>query len=354
MRQVPRRVVNDYRSPLLDRPGAVPADAPDLGVAAHYGDPIREQRHLAAGAGLVDLSHHDVVRIAGPDRLSWLHNLTTQRLDKLLPGEGTEALVLSPQGHVEHHLLLVDDGAATWAHVEPGAGGSLVEFLNSMRFMLRVDVADVTADWAIVWQPTREPHADFLTRVDPQDDAISGRQLFLPRSRLTEFAEAEGDLVGIAALEAVRVEAGRPRFGLETDHRTIPHELGWIGGTVVLDKGCYRGQETVAHVANLGRPPRRLVRLHLDGSVRETLPPRGTEVFVEGAAVGRVTTSAYHHELGPIALAVIKYMTPDDASAVVGADGTGIAASIEAVVQRDTAARPGQAARSAFRGRSLL
>ena len=135
MRQVPRRVVNDYRSPLLDRLGAVPADAPDVGVAAHYGDPIREQRHLAAGAGLVDLSHHDVVRIAGPDRLSWLHNLTTQRLDKLLPGEGTEALVLSPQGHVEHHLLLVDDGAATWAHVEPGAGGSLVEFLNSMRFM---------------------------------------------------------------------------------------------------------------------------------------------------------------------------------------------------------------------------
>jgi folate-binding protein YgfZ len=141
---------------------------------------------------------------------------------------------------------------------------------------------------------------------------------------------------------------------LETDHRTIPHELGWIGGAVVLDKGCYRGQETVAHVANLGRPPRRLVRLHLDGSVRETLPAPGAEIFVDGSAVGRVTTSAYHHELGPIALAVVKYMTPDDDAAVVGADGAGVAASIEAVVERDTTARPGQAARSAFRGRSLL
>lgn len=346
--------MSDYRSPLLDRSGAVLADTPDLGVAAHYGDPIREQRQLAAGAGTVDLSHRDVVRISGPDRLSWLHNLTTQRLDKLPAGIGTEALVLSPQGHVEHHLLLVDDGAATWMHVEPGAGGVLVEFLNSMRFMLRVEVVDVSADWAIVWQPTRDPHPDFLTRVDPQADAVSGRQVFVPRPELMEFADSAGNLVGVAALEALRVEAGRPRFRMETDHRTIPHELGWIGGAVVLDKGCYRGQETVAHVANLGRPPRRLVRLQLDGSVRETLPPPGTEVFVDGTPVGRVTTSAYHHELGPIALAVIKYMTPDDAAAVVGADETGIAASIEAVVERDTAERPGQAARSALRGRSLL
>jgi folate-binding protein YgfZ len=343
-----------YRSQLLSREGAVPADAPDLGVATHYGDPIREQRVLAAGDGLVDLSHRGVVRVSGPDRLSWLHNLTTQRLDTLAAGVGTEALVLSPQGHVEHHLLLVDDGEATWAHVEPDESPSLVEFLNSMRFMLRVEVADVAADWAVVWQPSREPHPEFLTRVDPNADLVAGRQVFVPRASLAEFADTAGSLVGVGALEALRVEAGRPRFGLETDHRTIPHELGWIGGAVVLNKGCYRGQETVAHVANLGRPPRRLVRLHLDGSVRETLPPHGTEVFVDGASVGRVTTSAYHHELGPIALAVVKYMTPDDASAVVGADGTGVAASIEAVVERDTTPRPGQAARAGLRGKSLL
>ena len=340
-----------YRSPLLDRGGAVAADPPDPGVATHYGDPIREQRSLADGAGAVDLSHRGVVRIAGPDRLSWLHNLTTQRLDKLVPGVGAEALVLSPQGHVEHHLLLVDDGEATWAHVEPGKAASLVEFLNSMRFMLRVQVDEVSGSWAILWQPVREPHVEFLTRVDPQHDAVAGRQVFVPRARLAEFADSVGTLVGVSALEALRVEAGRPRFGLETDHRTIPHELGWIGGAVVLDKGCYRGQETVAHVANLGRPPRRLVRLHLDGSVRETLPPHGTQVFVDGAPVGIVTTSAYHHELGPIALAVVKYMTPDDASVVVGA---GVAASVEAVVERDTTARPGQAARAGLRGRSLL
>lgn len=354
MRWMQRSVVNPYRSQLLDRSGAVPADPPDAGVAAHYGDPIREQRALAATDGLVDLSHREVVRISGPDRLSWLHNLTTQRLDKLAAGVGAEALILSPQGHVEHHLLLVDDGESTWAHVERGESAPLVEFLNSMRFMLRVDVADVTDAWAVVWQPSREPHPELLTRVDPQDDAMAGRQVFVPRDRLAGFADATTNLAGVAALEALRVEAGRPRFGLETDHRTIPHELGWIGGAVVLDKGCYRGQETVAHVANLGRPPRRLVRLQLDGSVRETLPPHGTQVFADDAVVGTVTTSAYHHELGPIALTVVKYMTPDDASVVVGAGGTGVAASIEAVVERDTAPRPGQAARAGLRGRSLL
>ena len=73
-------------------------------------------------------------------------------------------------------------------------------------------------------------------------------------------------LAGTWAYEALRIAAGRPRLGLDTDHRTIPHELGWIETAVHLSKGCYRGQETVARVHNLGHPPRRLVRLHLDGA----------------------------------------------------------------------------------------
>jgi folate-binding protein YgfZ len=342
-----------YRSPLLDLPGAVPADPPDAGVAAHYGDPIREQRLISGGEGWVDLSHRSVVRISGADRLSWLHNLTTQRLTTLAVGVGADALVLSPQGHVEHHLQLVDDGESTWIHVEPGSAEPLVGFLESMRFMLRVEVVDVSAEWAVVWQPIRALLPEFVTRVDPQADAVAGRQVFVPRDRLTEFVSGAGPAVGVQALEALRVEAGRPRFGLETDHRTIPHELGWIGSAVVLDKGCYRGQETVAHVANLGRPPRRLVRLHLDGSVRETLPERGSEIFADGVGVGRLTSAAYHHELGPIGLALLKYMTPDG-EVVVGAGEAGVSASIESIVERDDSPRPGQAARSALRGRSLL
>jgi folate-binding protein YgfZ len=355
-----------YRSPLLDLPGAVATDDrsadnagavrdADAGVAAHYGDPLREQRQLANGAGFVDLSHRSVVRISGADRLTWLHNLTTQGLERLSPGVGAQALILSPQGHVEHHLQLLDDGEAVWIHVERADAQSLVDFLNSMRFMLRVEVDDVTADWAVVWEPILESHATLLTRVDPERDDVSGRQVFLPRQDLLAFATAAdrtGPAAGVLALEALRVAAGRPRFGLETDHRTIPHELGWIGTAVQLDKGCYRGQETVARVANLGRPPRRLVRLHLDGSARETLPARDSEVVQVGddaPAIGRVTTAAYHYELGPIALAVVKYATPDDASVLVRAGDVDVPAAMDAVVERDSGPRPGQVARAAFR-----
>jgi len=341
------------RSPLLDLPDAVPVDGGiDAGVAAHYGDPLREQRQLANGLGFVDLSNRAVVRISGPDRLSWLHNLTTQRLEKLATGGSAEALVLSPQGHVEHHLQLVDDGDAVWVHVEPSASAALVEFLTSMRFMLRVEVDDVTADWAVVWEPRLDAHESLVTRVDGQLDAVSGRQVFVPRADLSAFAasaDRTGSPAGLLALEALRIAAGRPRLHIDTDHRTIPHEMGWIGTAVVLDKGCYRGQETVARVANLGRPPRRLVRLHLDGSARENLPASGSDVSTDGAVIGRVTSAAYHYELGPIALAVIKYATPDDVPVVVGVGDLTASATIESVVAQDSTPRPGQAARAAFR-----
>lgn len=352
-----------YRSPLLDLPGAIATDtpsgavhaAPDAGVAAHYGDPLREQRQLSNGAGFVDLSHRSVVRITGVDRLSWLHNLTTQSLERLAPGVGAQALILSPQGHVEHHLQLVDDGEAVWIHVERSDAQSLVDFLTSMRFMLRVEVDDVTADWGVIWEPSLEPHATILTRVDPQRDDVAGRQVFVPRTDLLAFAtsaDRTGPPAGVLALEALRVAAGRPRFGVETDHRTIPHELGWIGTAVQLDKGCYRGQETVARVANLGRPPRRLVRLHLDGSAREVLPAHGSEVVQAGDdadVIGRVTSAAYHYELGPIALAVVKYATADDAAVLVRTADVDVPATMDAVVERDSGPRPGQVARAAFR-----
>jgi folate-binding protein YgfZ len=324
----------------------------DAGVAAHYGDPLREQRQLAAGAGFVDLSHRAIVRISGVDRLRWLNDLSTQRLDRLTPGAGSETLILSPQGHVEHHLQLVDDGEAVWAHVEPTEADDLVAFLDSMRFMLRVEVDNLTSDFALVWEPLRDAHPTLVSRVDPQTDAVAGRQVFVPRTHLHSYASSDertGPPAGILALEALRVEAGRPRFGVDTDHRTIPHEMGWIGSAVQLDKGCYRGQETVARVANLGRPPRRLVRLHLDGSAREQLPMHGTEVFSAAGAIGRLTTSAYHYELGPIALAVVKYATPDDALVTVGTGDLVVSATMDPIVVRDDSPRPGQAARAAFR-----
>jgi tRNA-modifying protein YgfZ len=130
------------------------------------------------------------------------------------------------------------------------------------------------------------------------------------------YADAAGPAAGLWAFEALRIERGEPRFGIDTDHRTIPNEVGWIGPAVHLDKGCYRGQETVARVHTLGRPPRRLVLLHLDGS-ENRLPPAGSPVSLDGRDVGFVGSSARHHELGPIALALVKRNVAVDATVEV-------------------------------------
>jgi folate-binding protein YgfZ len=256
--------------------------------------------------------------VSGPDRLSWLHSLTSQHLEHLAPGVPTETLVLSPHGHVEHHLALVDDGEATWAHLEPGTAEGLVGYLDSMRFWSKVEVEDVSTSYAVVLRPA--PVDSAPTRV-----TAHGVESFIARADLE--AALDGELAGVWALEALRIAAGRPRFGLDTDHRTIPHEVGWIGPAVHLDKGCYRGQETVARVQNLGRPPRRLVLLHLDGS-ESVLPAHGEPVLLDDRQVGTVTSAARHFELGPIALALVKRSTPVEAPLVAG----GVAAAQEVVV----------------------
>ena len=293
------------RSPLLDLPGAVAADGLDHDVAAHYGSFNTEQRSLESGDGFVDLSHRDVVRVTGPDRLTWLHSLTTQHLESLAPKVWTGVLVLSPQGHVEHAFFGFDDGEDTFtAHTEPGAGAALVDFLDRMRFMMRVEVADVTAELATTWRPGATAEGPY-----------AGYEV-VPRDRLTAYAEAAGPACGLWAFEALRIARGEPRLGLDTDHRTIPNEAGWIGPAVHLDKGCYRGQETVARVHTLGRPPRRLTLLHLDGS-ENRLPPVGADLLHGDKVVGFVGTSARHHELGPIALAMVKRNVPLDVTLTV-------------------------------------
>ena len=333
---------------------AIEPDSRDAGAVAHYGDPMREQRTLDTAAGLVDRSHRGVLAISGPERLSWLHNLTTQHLNTLGPWQGTELLILSPHGHVEHHAVLTDDGTTAWLDTEPGAAGPLLDFLTKMRFMTRVEPAEVTADWALLslvgpdakvsglelTPPALVPvpgpkfiaadvpaRATALYAAAPLPDGGGwvrrmgyGYDLLVPRASVAGWAERLGvPWVGVWAFEAHRVADRRPRLGWETDHRTIPAEVGWLAEAVHLDKGCYRGQETVARVHHLGRPPRRLVLLHFDGIVSDELPVPGTEVStVDGRKVGFVGTAVRHHELGMIALAVLKRSIPDTETLRVG------------------------------------
>jgi folate-binding protein YgfZ len=327
-------------NPLLDRPGAVAVEGG--AAAAHYGDPLREQRLLAESAGLVDRSDRDVLAIPGPDRLTWLHSLTSQHLERLADRTGTEALVLSPHGHVEHHLVLADLDGTTWADVEPGTGAELTAFLQRMVFMLRVEPALVTGQWAVlslvgpggdeVLAAAGLPVPEAVTALDGGgfarrmpaigDGSAAVVDLVVPRASVGQVADrllaAGAALAGLDAYEALRVEARRPRAGVDSDHRTIPNELEWLRTAVHLEKGCYRGQETVARVHNLGRPPRRLVLLHLDG-VSEDLPEAGTPVQAGAREVGRVGTAVRHHELGVVALALVKQSVRPGTALTVGA-----------------------------------
>ena len=284
---------------------------PDAGAVWHYGDPLREQRRLVAGEAAVDLRHRPVFAVTGPERLNWLNAITSQDFAALRPGDPVTAYILNPQGHISHVFGGTDDGETLWAHTEPGRDGALLAWLRRMVFAARVEIAE-RPDKAVVL-----PAGAGAPQVV---DAGAAEQVL-------------GEVrAGTWAMEALRIAAGQPRAFLDTDDRTIPNELAnpdgnRLGPATHLAKGCYPGQETVARIYNLGRPPRRLTLLHLDGSAEE-LPPVGADVVSDAKVVGRMGTSERHYELGPIGLALLKRQLPVDAELAVA----GIAAAQEMLV----------------------
>ena len=343
------------------RSSAVMGEGAHAGEVAHFGGPLREQRLLAQGRAVADLQAVRVLTLTGPDALSWLNSLTTQKIDTLRPGQSTETLVLSPTGHIEHWLRIHDDGERLWLLTDGDAAAAL-GFLESMKFMMRVELADVSADyqclgfaaarleaapasaavpgglpaaivWADLWPEIGEGSASYaaldLGMPVASPEHPGGEHAFriavCDRAALADWdpAAAGLEVVGRDAWEALRIEAWRPGLP-EVDHKSLVGELDVLRTAVHLAKGCYRGQEAVARIHNLGQPPRRLVFLHLDGSAH-ALPAPDAEVRAEvrGAvrAVGRITSAALHHELGPIALALVKRSLPVDEQLLVEVDG---------------------------------
>ncbi|WP_029151254.1 YgfZ/GcvT domain-containing protein [Microbacterium indicum] len=340
---------------LGDRAGVVRDDA---GVIQHAGNPVAEQRRLAAGAAVAPRGDRAIVSLTGPDRLTWLDSITSQQVATLQPGESTEFLVLDPQGRVEHVAGVLDDGETAWLLVDRDDAAGLAKWLTMMRFRMRVEIA-VRDDLAVVAAFRGGAAADRLVETaerggeiplvwaDPWPAVVAGGWQYAEAAEhpgsdyhwVEAIVRPDADLgelpvAGAIAADALRVAAWRPRWANEVDGRTIPHEADWLRTAVHLDKGCYRGQETVAKVHNLGHPPRRLVLLHLDGS--ENVPAEPGDAVVNGdAEVGHVTSVANHHELGPVALAIVSRRTPSDAPLVVVHDDTRIAAAQEVIVPAD-------------------
>ena len=310
-----------------------PESVVDQDVAWHYGDPLREQKNLVQGIGVVDISNRGVIKIVGKDRKVFLHSLTSQHIDRLKEKESCNTLLLTPNGHIEHELHVINEKEEILLIVEKSSLIPVLEFFKKMVFMSEVVITDETSNLATVFEPIREIHNDFPTWLTPlnysgqpiQDAGQSaggdpnryvpkrpgvfqGREILINRNELEKYLKSKESLAGTWALEALRIAAGVARVVVDADHRTIPHEIGLIGNAVHLEKGCYRGQETIARVHNLGKPPRKLVLIHLDGSPNR-LPKEKSPIIVDGVEVGFVGSSAQHYELGPIALGIVKSKT---------------------------------------------
>ena len=338
----------------------VPGAVLDETGLLHVGNPFAEQRALAAGTAVAPLGDRRVIAVSGEDRLSWLDSLSSQSLTRLAPGESTELLILDPQGHIEHAASVVDDGETTWLIADAADAEGLLGWLLRMRFRLRVAPRDASEDFAVVGGTraaveklgVAAPAGVPLVWGDPWPGVGAGgwaysvvephpgterdwAEAIVSRSEEERIADAasrgELALAGLVAADALRVAAWRPRWSAEVDEKALPHELDWLRTAVHLEKGCYRGQETVAKVHNLGHPPRRLVALDLDGS-ENVLPVPGDAVRLGDDVVGVVTSAARHHEDGPIALALVRRTTPVDAALTVDADDARVAAAQEVIV----------------------
>jgi folate-binding protein YgfZ len=335
---------------------AVPApeSSPDAGATWHFGDPLGEQRSALTDAVVVDRSHRGVITLAGPDRLSWLHNISSQHVAGLADGETVENLSLDGQGRVEDHWIQTDLGGVSYLDTEPWRAEPLLAYLKRMVFWASV-VADA-GDYrvlSLLGPALADPSVLAALRLDALPDermavALDGGgfvrrmpsyfdgpavalDLLVPRETTPAWLQRlQGAAVrpaGVWAYEAHRVAGLRPRLGVDTDERTIPHEVGWISSAVHLDKGCYRGQETVARVHNLGKPPRMLVLAHLDGSVSR--PVTGSPLLAGGRAVGRLGTVVDHVDLGPVGLALVKRGVSPDTPLTVTTEEGEVAATID-------------------------
>jgi folate-binding protein YgfZ len=318
----------------------------------HFGDPMIEQRNLVLGKAVVNLGARGIITVSGQDRLSWLHSLLSQNLKNLQPGISTEALLLDPQGHVEQAIHILDDGETTWLVVEDSSRQPLLDWLNKMVFRMKVKVLDKSEDFVVVGSfgfplaTAIESNGVMISWHDPWPGVVEGGYRYgngkaekydwyeslVEKSNLSNVYK---DLLpaGTMASEAIRIAGHRPRQLFEVDEKSLPHEFDWLATAVHLNKGCYRGQESVAKIHNLGHPPRRLTFLHLDGSGHD-IPNIGDEIFIAGEerSRGKITSTQQHYEMGPIALALLQRNVDEASEVLVRTKNGDIAATQEVIV----------------------
>lgn len=348
----------------MNRPGAAAAQGGDAevdseGVAWHYGAPLNEQRGLSTTTGVVDRSHRKVIKVEGPDAPEFLNNLLSQKLDDAPDGFAASALDLDIQGRILHHADVVRTGGVFYLDLPATQAVTFADFLRKMVFWSQVEVTEPDLALLTLLGGTVEIPAELSPAFVREVDWQGPRRLDLAveRGRLDAAVDsllaAGANLAGLMAFTAERVRAGEPEKAADLDDKSIPHEVPrWIGrhghaGAVHLEKGCYRGQETIARVENLGRSPRLLVMLQLDGSAPQD-PALGSTIEFGGRKVGRLGTVVQDCDYGPIALALVKRSALDVGELSIGE----VSAAVDtASLPADEGDKAGRAAVDKLRGR---
>ncbi len=298
-------------------------------------------------AGIGTVAERAAIAVAGRDRASFLQGFLTNDIQALTPGTGCYAAWLTPQGRMLEDVHVLESGDMLLLDVPAAELAATLERLERFLFSEDVQLQDLSATLAPVWlhgpaapgilsavaapggledlaawashrnaRTTVAGAAIVVARIDQL--GVPGFCLYVGRDdapAVTEALAAAGaSRVGAAALEACRIEAGYPLFGIDMTSDTIPLEASIESRAISFSKGCYVGQEVVIRVLHRGqgRVAKKLVTLRVGGGADGDVPTAGAAVLVDARDVGRVTSAARSPRFGAIALAYVHrdFLTP--------------------------------------------
>ena len=295
-----------------------------------------QYRQLREECGLLDLSDRGKLLVSGPDGAEFLQGQLTNDVEALEPGKGCYAALLDRKGHIVADMRVLRLGPEEiWIDTEPAVTDAVRSHLETYKIGRQVELADASGERAILSligpATPAVTAAPVLAEFASDTVAVAGVEclavgipggldLIVPSSeagRLREALLAAGAAaVDSAAAEIVRVEAGRPRYGLDMSSETMPAEAGIVEAAVSFTKGCYIGQEPVARLHHRGRPNRHLRGLRLSAPAG-----RGNALRLGEKEVGTIGSTAISPALGPIALAVVRREAEPGDELAVGEDG---------------------------------
>lgn len=327
---------------LQAKAGATFLDYYGAETAANYGSAAAEYRAVRETVGLLDFSWRRVVRIAGSERIQFLHSMTTNHVLNLGPGQAQHTTCCDVTGHLVGTLRLVNRGYSIWADMHPGCADAVLAILDKHLIMEDVEITPTPDSTVLSLQgplwlsalgeavgrtlppappPLYEVGYPFenkgLDGVTDSHTGAPGIDLFVNVDQIAHLWEVLSDAVrrvggrpvGLEALQTLRVEAGIPWWGEDLDHSLLMLEAG-LEDSIHFEKGCYLGQETLARVHFRGHTNRQLMGLRLPGM---ELPPPGARLNSGEKEAGRITTAVFSPGLNEvIALGFVRreYLTP--------------------------------------------